>query len=290
MQSDPSTLILEAIFMQEEIRRLEKIANELRIIVIDMLYKIGTEARGHPGPALSIADIIACLYFKILNIDAKNPKWPDRDRFILSKGHACPTLYAALALKGYFSKEHLYTLRHVGSILQGHPDMKRTPGIDMTSGSLGNGLGAGIGMAISAKIDARAYRAYVLVGDGEMQEGIVWESIMYAGHLKLDNLVLIIDRNRWQSCNFLECTLDIEPLSEKFNTFKWDTVIMHGHNVSEITLALSKPNNAKPLVIIANTIKGKGVSFMEEDNSWHQRAITEAEYKIAMSELKRGDL
>jgi transketolase len=276
--------------MQEEIRSLEKIANNLRIMVIDMLYGIGPEARGHPGPALSIADIIACLYFKILNIDPKNPKWPDRDRFILSKGHACPTLYAALALKGYFSKENLYTLRHVGSILQGHPDMKRTPGIDMTSGSLGNGLGAGIGMAIAAKIDSKDYRTYILAGDGEMQEGIVWESIMYAGHLKLDNLVLIIDRNRWQSCNSIECTLDIEPLSEKFSTFKWDTVTINGHNISEIIQALSKPNNARPLAIIANTIKGKGVSFMEEDNSWHQRAITDKQYQIAMSELKQGDL
>ncbi|MCL5069591.1 MAG: transketolase [Actinobacteria bacterium] len=274
---------------KENIKKLEKIANNLRITVVDMLYKIGLEARGHPGPALSIADIIACLYFKILKIDAKNPKWPDRDRFILSKGHACPTLYAALALKGYFSKNNLYTLRHVGSILQGHPDMKRTPGIDMTSGSLGNGLGAGIGMAIAAKIDARDYRTYVLVGDGEIQEGIVWESIMYAGHLKLDNLVLIIDRNRWQSCSSVECTLDIEPLSEKLKTFKWDTTAINGHNVSEIIQALTLPNKAKPLAIIANTIKGKGVSFMEEDNSWHQRAITSKEYQIATSELIRGD-
>ena len=276
--------------MQEaDIQRLEKIAKKLRIMVIDMLYKIGTETRGHPGPALSIADIIACLYFKILNIDPKNPKWPDRDRFILSKGHACPTLYAALALKGYFSKEHLYTLRHMGSILQGHPDMKRTPGIDMTSGSLGNGLGAGIGMSIAAKIDARGYRTYILAGDGEMQEGIIWESIMYAGHLKIDNLVLIIDRNRWQSCDSIECTLDIEPLSGKLKAFKWDVVTIDGHNVSEITQVLSKPNKAKPLAIIANTIKGKGVSFMEEDNSWHQRAITKTEYDIAISELKGVD-
>lgn len=276
--------------MQEEIRRLEKIANNLRIMVIDMLYKIGTETRGHPGPALSIVDIIACLYFKILNIDPKNPKWPDRDRFILSKGHACPTLYAALALKGYFSKENLYTLRHVGSILQGHPDMKRTPGIDMTSGSLGNGLGAGIGMSIAAKMDAKVYNTYVLAGDGEMQEGIIWESIMYAGHLKLDNLVLIIDRNRWQSCNSIECTLDIEPLSEKLKAFRWDTITIDGHNISEILKALSMKYKLKPLAIIANTIKGKGVSFMEEDNSWHQRAITDKEYEIALSELKRGDL
>ena len=275
--------------MQKDIENLTKIANQLRIMVIDMLYKIGAEHKGHPGPALSIADIIACLYFKVLNIDPGNPRWEDRDRFILSKGHACPVLYAALALRNYFDRKHLYTFRHVDSILQGHPDMKKTPGIDMTSGSLGNGLGAGIGISIAARIDSKNYRTYVLVGDGEMQEGIIWESIMYAGHLNLNNLVMIIDRNRWQSCDSIDCTVDIEPLAEKLKAFRWSIVEIDGHNIVEILEALLAKKNGKPLAIIANTIKGKGVSFMEGDNSWHQRPITDEEYKIAISELSKGE-
>ena len=160
--------------MTDDVRKLSQISNELRKNVIEMLYRIGMEYKGHPGPALSIADIITCLYFKVLNINPKNPKWEDRDRFILSKGHACPSLYVALAMRGFFSKKHLYTFRHVESILQGHPDMKITPGIDMTSGSLGNGLGAGVGIALAANIDGKKYKTYVLIGDREMQEGIIW--------------------------------------------------------------------------------------------------------------------
>lgn len=271
--------------MIEEIIKLENISKEIRKIIIDVLYKIGSDHRGHPGPALSITDIITCLYFKVLNINPENPKWPDRDRFILSKGHACPALYAALALRGFFKKDHLYTLRQPGSILQGHPDMKRTPGIDMTSGSLGNGLGAGVGIAIASRIDNRKYKTFVLIGDGEMQEGLIWESIMYAGYLGLDNLITIIDRNRWQSCDAVNCTLDIEPLSSKLAAFNYDVINIDGHNMEEIIGALTVKSNGKPLAIIANTIKGKGVSFMEEDNSWHQRAITKEEYEIAISEL-----
>lgn len=209
--------------MNDKIKKLEELAKILRIRTIEMLYNIGMEYKGHPGPAMSIADIITCLYFDILKIDPANPYWADRDRFILSKGHACPSLYVALAMKGFFIDSHLDTFRHAGSILQGHPDMKKTPGIDMTTGSLGNGLGAGVGMAIAAKIDNRSYHIYVLVGDGEMQEGIIWESLMFGGHYGLENLTLIIDRNRWQSCNAVDCTIDLEPLIEKLISFGWNT-------------------------------------------------------------------
>ena len=186
--------------MNDKIKKLQELARKLRIRTIQMLYNIGMQYKGHPGPALSIADIITCLYFEVLNIDPVRPNWVDRDRFILSKGHACPSLYVALAMRGFFEDKHLDTFRHVGSILQGHPDMKKTPGIDMTTGSLGHGLGAGVGMAIAARIDGRLHHIYVMVGDGEMQEGLIWESIMSAGHYGLENLTAIIDRNRWQSC------------------------------------------------------------------------------------------
>ena len=273
--------------MNSNLNNLFIIANSIRVNIVEMLYKIGLKYKGHPGPALSIADIMACLYFKILNIDPKNPGWPDRDRFVLSKGHACPALYAALALKGYFKRSNLCTFRHPESILQGHPDMKKTPGVDMTTGSLGNGLGAGIGMALSAKMDSRYYKTYVLLGDGEMQEGIIWEAVMAAGHYKLDNLVVIIDRNRWQSCDAVECTIDIEPLSEKLTSFNWNVIEIDGHNIKEILEALLLRCDKKPKAIIANTVKGKGVSFMEGDNSWHQRPITKEEYMKAKAELER---
>ena len=265
--------------------KLKKISKEIRRDTIEMLYKIGPDYRGHPGPALSIVEILVSLYFKVLRIDVKNPKWHGRDRFILSKGHACPSLYVTLSLKGFFDKEHLYTFRHVNSILQGHPDMRKTPGIDMTSGSLGNGLGAGVGMAISAKINNSKYRIYVLIGDGEVQEGIVWESIMAASHFKLDNLIMIIDRNNYQSCNRVDCTIGIEPLASKLSSFNWSVVSIDGHDIEEVTNALSIKTHKVPLAIIANTVKGKGVSFMENNNSWHQRAITKDEYEKAILEL-----
>ncbi len=275
--------------MKNNIEDISRISNELRKDVIEMLYRIGLEYKGHPGPALSIADIIACLYFKILNIDPKNPNWEDRDRFILSKGHACPVLYAALAKRGFFNKKHLYTFRHIGSILQGHPDMKRTPGIDMTTGSLGHGLGAGVGMALAARIDRKKYRTFTILGDGEMQEGLIWESLMLAGHYNLENLIVIIDRNRLQSCDPVDCIIDIEPLSSKLTSFNWSVIEIDGHNIENIISALSSKNKGRPLAIIAHTVKGKGVSFMENNNSWHQKPITEKEYLKALSELKKGD-
>ena len=260
----------------------------IRIKTIKMLYDIGLEYKGHPGPALSIADILACLYFDVMKIFPEDPSRKDRDRFILSKGHACPALYAALSLRGFFNESHLGTFRHAGSILQGHPDMKKTPGIDMTAGSLGHGPGAGTGMALAAIIDKLEYHTYVLVGDGELQEGLIWESVMAAGHFDLHNLTIIIDRNRWQSCDAVDCTLDIEPLEKKFFSFGWNAVKIDGHNIEEILAALGPEKNEEPTVVIANTIKGRGVSFMEEDNSWHQRPITEVEYKKAIDELEAG--
>ena len=240
---------------------LQKKAKNIRIMIIEMLHSIGMEYKGHPGPALSITDIITALYFKVMKIDPKNPRWQDRDRFILSKGHACPALYVALAEKGYFDKKHLATFRHVGSILQGHPDMKKTPGIDMTAGSLGHGPGAGIGMALAARIDKKYYQTYVLVGDGEMQEGLIWESIMSAGHYSLGNLTLIIDRNRWQSCSAVDCTIDIEPLAEKLTSFGWQVEEINGHDFSKLIKTLSVKGDSKPRAIIANTIKGKGINI-----------------------------
>jgi len=272
----------------DDINHLKAVSNKLRQLQIEMLHAIGMEYKGHPGPALSITDIITALYFKVMKIDPVRPRWEDRDRFILSKGHACPALYAALAEKEYFEKKHLSTFRHAGSILQGHPDMKKTPGVDMTAGSLGHGLGAGVGMALAAKIDGKSYHTYVLVGDGEMQEGLIWESAMSAGHYNLDNLTLIIDRNRWQSCNAVDCTIDIEPLAEKLVSFGWSVLDIDGHDLGQLVKALLVRGHSKPTAVIAHTIKGKGVSFMEEDNSWHQRPINDEEYEKAMAELKAG--
>ncbi len=273
----------------DDINHLKAVSNKLRQLQIEMLHAIGMEYKGHPGSALSITDIITALYFKVMKIDPVRPCWEDRDRFILSKGHACPALYAALAEKEYFEKKHLSTFRHAGSILQGHPDMKKTPGVDMTAGSLGHGLGAGVGMALAAKIDGKSYHTYVLVGDGEMQEGLIWESAMSAGHYNLDNLTLIIDRNRWQSCNAVDCTIDIEPLAEKLVSFGWSVLDIDGHDLGQLVKALSVRGHSKPTAVIAHTIKGKGVSFMEEDNSWHQRPINDKEYEKAMAELKAGE-
>jgi len=276
--------------MDNTILDLTKEAKNIRMGIVSMLHAIGMEYKGHPGPALSITDIITVLYFKVMKINPRHPHWKDRDRLILSKGHACPALYAALAIKGYFDRKHLSTFRHAGSMLQGHPDMKRTPGIDMTAGSLGHGLGAGVGMALAARIDKKDYHTYVLAGDGEMQEGLIWESVMAAGHYKLGSLTLIIDRNRYQSCNAVDYTIDIEPLSEKLISFGWSVKEVNGHDIPQLIDVLSAREGPRPKAVIAHTIKGKGVSFMEEDNSWHQRPITDEEYKKAMAELGKGGI
>lgn len=269
----------------EKILELKKKAADIRIGIIDEVYNAKS---GHPGGALSSADIIACLYFSELRIDPKSPKDPDRDRFVLSKGHSCPALYAALALKGYFDVEELKKFRHLGSFMQGHPDMKAANGVDMSSGSLGQGISAACGMALSAKIDNKDYRTYALLGDGESQEGQVWEATMFAAHYKLDNLCLIIDNNGLQIDGRVKDVMNVMPYPSKFKAFGWHVISIDGHNIEEILAALDEARTVKgkPTVIVAQTVKGKGVSFMEDRAEWHGKAPNDEQYKIAMSELK----
>jgi len=273
--------------LDEIVKNLENIARKIRLQIVEMAYLAGPDRRGHPGPALSIADLVVALFFHVMRIDPKNPMWPERDRFILSKGHASMVLYSALAEKGYFDKDILKTFRHVDSILQGHPDMRKTPGVDMTTGSLGHGLAAGVGMAIAGKIDNRDYHVFVILGDGETQEGLVWEAAMAAPHYKLDHLVAIIDYNGWQSCARVEETICLNPIVEKWSSFGWNVIEINGHSMRQIISALNLAvlHRGSPTVIIAHTIKGKGVSYMENDNSWHQKAPTLEQLEIARQEL-----
>lgn len=268
------------------VEKLEKIANDLRIDVIEMIYKAGS---GHPGGSLSAADIVTTLYFHFLNINPSNPGWEDRDRFIMSKGHACPIWYAALAEKGFFDKKHLSTLRKIGSILQGHPDMNKTPGIDMTTGSLGNGLSAGVGMALSAKLKGKSYFTYVLIGCGEHNEGILWEAAMAGAKFKLDNLMVIVDYNKLQLDGFNDEVMPIEPIEDKWKSFGWHPQRINGHDIYQIIDAIGQAKDKKgsPSVIIADTIKGKGVSYMEDECDWHGKVPNNEEYKKAVKELTR---
>lgn len=241
---------------------------------------------GHPGGSLSAADMFTYLYFKEMNVDPHNPSWEDRDRFVLSKGHCCPSLYAVLALKGFFDWSELEKLRHVGAMLQGHPDMKGTPGIDMSSGSLGQGISAACGMALAAKMDNKSYRVYTVLGDGECEEGEVWEAAMFAGHKGLSNLTVIVDCNGLQIDGTTAQVGGVEPLDTKFEAFGFDTVIINGHDFDEIEDALKKAKESdKPFAIIMKTVKGKGVSFMENKVGWHGKATNAEEYKVAMAEL-----
>ena len=270
---------------QAEKRQLEILACKARIGAI-----IGTfnAKSGHPGGSLSAADMFTYLYFKEMNVDPANPDWADRDRFVLSKGHCCPSLYAVLALKGYFDWKELEVLRHVGAMLQGHPDMKGTPGIDMSSGSLGQGVSAACGMALAAKIDNKDYRVYSVLGDGECEEGEVWEAAMFAGHHNLDNLTIIVDCNGLQIDGTTEEVGGVEPLDTKFESFGFDTVIIDGHDFDAIEGAMAQAKTSdKPFAIIMKTIKGKGVSFMENEVGWHGKACNPEEYKIAMAELEK---
>jgi transketolase len=269
---------------QTKLQFLQDKARNLRVEAIKMIHKAKS---GHPGGSLSIADIMAVLYFDELRVDAKNPVWRDRDRFILSKGHVCPIWYAVLAEKGFFPKEELATLRKLGSKLQGHPDMKKVPGLDMTTGSLGNGLGIGVGMAKAAKIDQKDYRVYVAVGDGEVQEGAIWEAAMSAAHYKLDNLVVIVDKNNLQVDGFVSDIMAIDPIDEKFKAFGFTVLTIDGHDIEQIceVFAKARQTKGKPTCIIANTVKGKGVSFMENVCSWHGTAPNDEQFGIAMQEL-----
>ena len=267
------------------ILELKKKANIIRQHVIEMVHEAGS---GHPGGSLSATDIITALYFSVMRHDPHNPSWPDRDRFVLSKGHAAPAYYAALAESGYFPVKELLSLRKLGSRLQGHPSMRHLPGVDMSTGSLGQGLSVGIGMALGGRLDRKNYYVYVLVGDGEMQEGNVWEAAMSASHYKLDHLIAFLDRNRLQIDGRTEQVMSIEPIKEKWEAFGWHVIEINGHSFPDILRAVEegKACNGKPTMIIANTIKGKGVSFMEGSVHFHGKAPNDEQYEIAMRELK----
>ena len=266
---------------------LMKTANEVRKGIMTAVHSAKS---GHPGGSLSAADIFTYLYFEEMNIDPQNPKKADRDRFVLSKGHTAPGLYSALAHRGYFPVEDLVTLRHVGSYLQGHPDMKQTPGVDMSSGSLGQGISAAVGMAISAKLSKEDYRVYTLLGDGEIQEGQVWEASMLAGFRKLDNLVVIVDNNNLQIDGAVDEVNSPYPMDKKFEAFNFHVITIDGNDFDQIEAAFKEARATKgmPTAIIAKTIKGKGVSFMENQVGWHGVAPNDEQYADAMEELEKA--
>ena len=260
-------------------------AKQLRADIVKMTYLAKS---GHPGGSLSAADILTYLYFEEMNIDPAQPKKADRDRFVLSKGHNAPGLYAVLAERGYFSKKDLLTLRHIGSYLQGHPDMKHINGVDMSSGSLGQGISAAVGMAVSAKISGDSYHVYTLLGDGEIQEGQVWEAAMFAGHRKLDNLTVIVDNNNLQIDGSIEDVCSPYPIDKKFEAFNFHVICVEdGNDMEQLKKAFdeAKTVKGKPVAIIARTLKGKGVSFMENKASWHGKAPNDEEFSQAMKEL-----
>jgi len=263
---------------------LEKMARQLRRHVITMTATAGS---GHPGGSLSAADIVTALYFKVMRHDPENPRWPDRDRFILSKGHVAPILYAALAECGYFPVEELSTLRKLDSRLQGHTDRTLTPGVEMSAGSLGQGLSFGIGVALAARLDKRGYQVYVLLGDGECEEGQVWEAAMSAPHFQIDNLTAIVDNNGLQLDGRCCEIMELEPLADKWRAFNWNVIEINGHDMNQVLQALKEARQIKqrPTVIIAHTVKGKGVSFMENNVDFHGKAPTPQEAEIALKEL-----
>lgn len=270
-----------------ELLELKQKANEVRKGIVTAVHAAKS---GHPGGSLSAADILTYLYFEEMNIDPAQPKKADRDRFVLSKGHNAPGLYAVLAERGYFSKKDLLTLRHIGSYLQGHPDMKHINGVDMSSGSLGQGISAAVGMAVSAKISGDSYHVYTLLGDGEIQEGQVWEAAMFAGHRKLDNLTVIVDNNNLQIDGSIEDVCSPYPIDKKFEAFNFHVINIDGHDFDAIDAAFKEAKTVKgqPTAIIAKTVKGKGVSFMENQASWHGAAPNDEQYKTAMEELEKA--
>lgn len=265
---------------------LQKVANEVRKGIVTSVH---AAKAGHPGGSLSAADIFTYLYFEEMNVDPKDPEKADRDRFVLSKGHTAPGLYSALALKGYFPVEDLETLRHLGSYLQGHPDMKHIPGVDMSSGSLGQGISAAVGMAIAGKMDNADYRVYTLLGDGEIQEGQVWEASMMAGFRKLDNLVVIVDNNNLQIDGAIDEVCSPYPIDKKFEAFNFHVINIDGNDFDQIDAAFKEARATKgmPTAIIAHTVKGKGVSFMENQVGWHGTAPNNEQYAVAMEDLKK---
>ncbi len=269
-----------------EKKQLEITACKIRMGIIEGVHSAKS---GHPGGSLSIAEILTYLYFKAMNIDPENPKKADRDRFVLSKGHAAPALYSALAYRGYFDVELLKTLRHIGSILQGHPDMKHIPGVDMSTGSLGQGISAAVGMALSAKHFGDNYKVYTVLGDGEIEEGQVWEAAMFAGNKKLSNLTAFIDYNNLQIDGTIEEVNSAAPIDKKFEAFKWHTITIDGNDFEQIEAALKEAETVdKPVAIIAKTVKGKGVSYMENAVNWHGAAPNDELYEQAMKELNEA--
>ena len=268
----------------EFVKDLKVTANNIRKSIIEEIY---SAASGHPGGSLSAADILTVLYFYQMNIDPKDPKNENRDRFVLSKGHASPVLYATLAERGYFSKDELKSFRKLGSMLQGHPDMKGVPGVDMSTGSLGQGLSAANGMALASKIDSKGYRVYALLGDGEIEEGQIWEAAMTSSHYKLDNLCVIVDNNNLQIDGSVDNVMNVYPIDEKFKSFGFEVFTVDGNNIDELIAVFEKAKTVKgkPTAIVAKTVKGKGVSFMENQVGWHGKAPKEEEYNQAMEEL-----
>lgn len=267
-------------------KELQRMANKLRLHVVEMTYAANS---GHPGGSLSAADIISALYFKVMRHDPKNPNWEDRDRFILSKGHVAPVLYAALAESGYFPVEDLITLRQLGSKLQGHPVRGKVSGVEMSTGSLGQGLSMSCGIALAGKMDGKDYKVYCMLGDGELQSGQNWEAAMFAANYKLNNLIAIVDRNRLQICGDTEEVMSLEPLVDKWMAFGWDVIETDGHDIDKVVAAFeeAKADRDSPVVIIFNTVKGKGVSFMENNPGFHGKACNATEYKQAVEELKK---
>ena len=270
---------------QTKLNQLKQTAAQIRL---DILEEVHAASSGHPGGSLSIAEIISYLYFVEMNVDPKNPKWDERDRFVLSKGHTAPALYAALAQKGFFDRAELCKLRQVDSFLQGHPDMKGTPGVDMSTGSLGLGFSAACGMALAAKVDGKNYRTYTIVGDGESEEGQIWEAAMFAAHYKLDNLCVVFDWNGLQIDGTVEEVMNPTPHDKKLEAFGFHVISIDGHDFDAIEAAFNeaKTVKGKPTAIIAKTIKGKGVSYMEDQVGWHGSAPNDEQYAIAIAEIK----
>ena len=273
-------------FTEKDVERLEEQAVQLRRDIVEMIH---AAKAGHPGGSLSAVDMITALYFHVMRIDPQNPRWEDRDRFVLSKGHACPALYAALARRGFFDPKHLTTLRQYHSILQGHPDMNKTPGIDISSGSLGNGLAIGVGMAMSGRLHHQDYMTYVMLGDGEVQEGMVWEAAMAAHHHDLGNLVAIVDCNGVQINGWVNEIMTVEPLADKWRAFGWNVVEVNGHNMKDLLTVLHTAKTMRhPTVILMRTVKGRGVSFMEDDCKWHGNSPSDEELVQAILEMGEG--
>ena len=270
---------------QAKIAELQKKATQIRL---DILEEVFSASSGHPGGSMSIAEILAFLYFHEMRIDPKNPKWEDRDRFVLSKGHTAPGLYAALAERGFFPTEDLKTFRYIDSYLQGHPDMKGVPGVDMSSGSLGLGVSTACGMALSGKVYNKDYRVYTVLGDGELAEGQVWEAAMFAAHYKLDNLTAFVDFNGLQIDGKITDVMNSTPIDDKFKAFGWNVIVIDGHDIQQIENAVeaAKATKGKPTMILCKTVKGKGVSFMENQAGWHGKAPNAEQYEQAVAELK----